>query len=124
MDNLLEFFPREQYDEIRWERLAKDIQAVTDADTPGPAELTVQELYKYYWNETQSQCLRLVRFYKKAGVWDSALEKQMFGVVKSLQTLCQSLAQAKIAYVPPVITVPPTQEHEDYRHAYNPWRSV
>jgi hypothetical protein len=112
MGDLLNFLPREQYDEQRWTRLAEEIQATTDKDDSGPAELTTQELYKHYWNETQTQCLRLVRFYKKAGVWNATFEKQMFEVVKQLQAVCQSLAQAKVAYVPAVVKLNNTQEED------------
>lgn len=94
MAKVLDFVPRAEYDTVRWERIFNEMVAsVTPANHDAPT-LTSGEVYSILYGETAESCKRLVRFYKHSGKWNTESESQMTKIVKSLQTLCETLAHA------------------------------
>jgi hypothetical protein len=88
MSKVLDFHPRLEYDEIRWQRYAASIQNPTTPDNT----LTPGELYGILYGETAERCKQLIQFYKHSGKWNPETESQMTKIVKSLQTLCETIA--------------------------------
>jgi len=94
MTDVLEFHTHPVYDELRWKKLQERLEKIPEGQSK-PLPLTNQELNKLYFNETQSHCLKLVRFYKATGKWNKELDKRMVSVVKELQAICTTLSEMK-----------------------------
>lgn len=96
-DNILAFAPRAEYDRIRWERISTELQtSVAQSAATELPQLTSGELYSILYAETAERCKLLVRFYKHSGKWNTECESQMTKIVKSFQTLCETLAHSTV----------------------------
>jgi hypothetical protein len=91
---ILDFAPRSEYDRVRWERISAKLQEELQSETHGPAVLTSGEIYSILYGETVDKMHHLIRFYKHSGKWNADAETQMTKIVKSLQTLCETIAHA------------------------------
>lgn len=81
---MLEFHPRDEYDEIRFRQRT---EGTTDV-----SQLTTLELFNKLHERSVSDLSKLLRFYKTTGGWNITSEKLMQRVCEDIKAICASVA--------------------------------
>lgn len=108
-DNILTFFPRDEYELVKWERIAAKIHDAQANDSM-TTEMTSNEIYETLSEDSLEVMNRLLLGFKRSGNWTAECNDRMKVVVKELLQLCKILsvrtAQAPVLTKNNTLTIP------------------
>jgi hypothetical protein len=91
MADILKFLPRDEYEQVKWERIAARVSEVK-ADDALNIEMTSKELYDLYSEEVVNTCSHLIDGFKRSGNWTPDCNLKMKQIFHELMNVARMLA--------------------------------